>query len=127
MVSLWHACSGIRTESATLSFYGKVRMRQKNSSVTRQKGKSENGCCKKPKHAKFSIKQTFLTPWHAHVCVSGGKNYSFFGKFGVLCFLVTPVLRFALLTFYRLPILKYFTHRMIIYSKILYLALIKVL
>ena len=26
-----------------------------------------------------------------HVCVSGGKKCSFFGKFGVLCFLVTPV------------------------------------
>ena len=35
------------------------------------------------------------------VCVSGGKKYSFFGKFGVLCFLVTPVLRFALLPYCR--------------------------
>ena len=32
---------------------------------------------------------------HTYVCVSGGKKYSFFGKFGVLCFLETPVLRFA--------------------------------
>ena len=32
-----------------------------------------------------------------YVCMSGGKKCSFFGKFGVLCFLVTPVLRFALL------------------------------
>ena len=35
------------------------------------------------------------------VCVSGGKKCSFFGKFGVLCFLETPVLRFALLPYYR--------------------------
>ena len=28
--------------------------------------------------------------------VSGSKKRSVFGKFGVLCFLVTPVLRFAL-------------------------------
>ena len=35
------------------------------------------------------------------MCVSGGKKCSFFGKFGVLCFLETPVLRFALLRYYR--------------------------
>ena len=29
------------------------------------------------------------------VCLSGGKKCLFFGKFNVLCFLVTPVLRFA--------------------------------
>ena len=29
----------------------------------------------------------------AYQGVSGGKKCSFFGKFGVLCFLVTPVLR----------------------------------
>ena len=33
----------------------------------RQKGESQNGCFKKTKHAKFSLKQTFLTPWYAHV------------------------------------------------------------
>ena len=31
-----------------------------------------------------------------YVCVSGGWKCSFFGKFGVLCFLKTPVSRFAL-------------------------------
>ena len=36
-----------------------------------------------------------------HVCVSGGKKCSFFGKFGVLCFLVTPILRFAGLPYCR--------------------------
>ena len=38
---------------------------------------------------------------NTYVCVSGGKKCSFFGKFGVLCFLETPVLRFALLPYYR--------------------------
>ena len=33
--------------------------------------------------------------------VSGGKKCSFHGKFGVLCFLETPVLRFALFPFYQ--------------------------
>ena len=37
----------------------------------------------------------------------GVKKCSFFGKFGVLCFLETPVLRFVLLPYYR-PLFKYF-------------------
>ena len=36
-----------------------------------------------------------------HVCVSGGKKCLFLENFGVLCFLETPVLRFALLSYYR--------------------------
>ena len=51
-------------------------------SVIRQKGEYQNGCFKKAKHAKISEKQIFLT-------------------FGVLCFLETPVLRFALLPYSR--------------------------
>ena len=38
--------------------------------------------------------------FHTCVCVSGGKKCSFFQQFGVLCFLVTRVLRFALLPYY---------------------------
>ena len=38
---------------------------------------------------------------HTYVCVSGGKKLSFFGKSGVLCFFVTPVLRFVLLPNYQ--------------------------
>ena len=34
-----------------------------------------------------------------HVCVSGGKIYLSLGKFGGRCFLVTPVMRFALLPY----------------------------
>ena len=37
------------------------------STVIRQKGESQNGCFKKTKHAKFSEKRRFLTPWYAHV------------------------------------------------------------
>ena len=62
------------------------------SSVIRQKGESQNGCFKKIKHAKFSKKQTFLPPWYTR---------TFFGKFGVHCFLETPVSRFAFLPYYR--------------------------
>ena len=41
-----------------------------------------------------------ISKWR-YVCVSGGSKYSFFGKCGVLCFLVTSVLRFALLPYHR--------------------------
>ena len=38
---------------------------------------------------------------HTYVCVSRSKKCSFFWKFEVLCFLVTSVLRFALLPYHR--------------------------
>ena len=38
---------------------------------------------------------------HTYACLSGGKNCSLFGKFGVPCFLETPVLRLALFPYYR--------------------------
>ena len=38
---------------------------------------------------------------------SGGKKYLFFGKFGGIFFLETPVLRFVLLSYYR-RVLRYF-------------------
>ena len=36
---------------------------------------------------------------NTYVCVPGGKKRLFFGNFGVLSFLETPVLRFALLPY----------------------------
>ena len=42
----------------------------------------------------------FLIRTRTYVCVSGGKKYSFFGKFGVLCFLET---RFDIRPFALLP------------------------
>ena len=69
-------------------FNGKLitQFRNTSSSVIRQK-KNE--------------KRTFLAPDTHTVCVSRGKKCSFFGKFDVLYFLETPVLRFALLPYYR--------------------------
>ena len=50
----------------------------------------------------FPKNKNFLRPdTHTYVCVSGGKKFLSFGKFGVLCFLVTPALRFALLPYYQ--------------------------
>ena len=70
--------------------------------VIRQNGKYQNGCFKKTKLVKYAKKRTFLTPWYAPVYLGiGGKKYLFFGKFEVLCFHETPVLRFALFPYYR--------------------------
>ena len=55
------------------------------------KGRILKGYFKKTKYAKFSEKRT----------LSGGKQCSFFGKFGVLCFLEIPILRFTLLPYHR--------------------------
>ena len=67
-------------------------------------GESQNRCFKKTKRAKFSEKWAFLTHWYEHLCVrirGGGEKCLFFREFGILCFLETPVLRFALLPYYR--------------------------
>ena len=48
----------------------------------------------------FLKNEHFLPPdTYTCVCVLGGKKCSFFGKLGVLCFFVTPVLRFTLLAY----------------------------
>ena len=51
--------------------------------------------------AKGRISKRVFQENKTYVCVSGGKKCSFFGKFGVFCFLETPALRFALLLYYR--------------------------
>ena len=66
-----------------------------NSSIKRQKGEYQNEGNKKTKHAKFSEKQTFLTPWYAHV-----RNFRFFAKFGMFWFFVNSISRFAFLSYY---------------------------
>ena len=69
------------------------------SPVIRRKDETQNGGNKKTKHAKFSEKRPLLTLCYAHIRVRiKGKKWSFFRKFGVLCYLVTSVLRFALFT-----------------------------
>ena len=54
----------------------------------RQKGKPQNVCNKKPKHAKFSEKQTFLTLWYTH-------------RILLSMFSWTLVLRFSRLPYYQ--------------------------
>ena len=57
----------------------------------------------KTKHAKFSEKTNISYPLiRACTCAyQWGKKCSFVKRFGVLCFLETPILRFALLPYYR--------------------------
>ena len=73
----------------------------KYHSVLRPKSESQNGCNKKTKHTKSSEKPTFLFPKYIYVHVRIRKYQClFFGKFDVPCFLVTSILRFALLPYY---------------------------
>ena len=56
------------------------------------------GVSREQSKPKFPKNKHFLHPdMHTYVCVSGGKKCLFFGNFGVLCSLETPVLRFAIL------------------------------
>ena len=45
--------------------------------------------------------QLFSPNTHRYMCVSVDKKCLFFEKFALLCFLVTSVLRFSLLRYYR--------------------------
>ena len=54
------------------------------------------GVSRKQSTPNFSKNEHFLAPDK-----SGDKKCLFFRKFGVLCFLETPVLRLALLPYYR--------------------------
>ena len=57
--------------------------------------------CQTSKTGLSAINSSISQKNELYVCVSGGKKCCFFGKFGVRCFLETPVLRFALLPYYR--------------------------
>ena len=74
------------------------------SSVTMQKGESQGGCFKKTNCSQIFRKRNISYPLiRTRTCVSVGEKCLFFGKFGVLCFffLKKPVLRFAVLPYYR--------------------------
>ena len=50
----------------------------------------------------FQKTNIFYPLIHTHLCAyQGVKNVCFFRKFGMLCFLEAPILRFALLPYYR--------------------------
>ena len=60
------------------------------------------GVSRKQSTPNFPKNEHFLPPdTHTYVCVTGAKKCLFFGKFGELCFLKTPIMRFAFLPYYR--------------------------
>ena len=62
----------------------------------------KTGVSRKQSTPNFPKNEDFLPPdTYTYVCVSRSKRCSFCETFGVLCFLETPVLRFALLPYYR--------------------------
>ena len=79
-------------------FLAMFLLSQDNSSAIRQKGESETGVTEKQSRPNFpKINYFLLRNRRTYMCASGGKKCSFLGKFGVLRFLVIPVLRSALL------------------------------
>ena len=65
-------------------------------------GNKTNRRILKQSPSNFPKNEHFLQPdTRTYVRVSGSKKCLFFGKFGVLCFPETPVLRFAILPYYR--------------------------
>ena len=80
-------------------------MQYLNLSVRGKRADLKTGVSRKQSTPKLPKNKHFLPPdTHTHVCVScvsGSKKCLFFGNFGVLCFLETPVLRFVLLPCYR--------------------------
>ena len=68
-----------------------------NTLVIRRKVESQDDATNKQSTLNFPKNEHFLPPdAHTNVCISGGKKCLLFGKFGVLCFLVTPVLRLVI-------------------------------
>ena len=62
----------------------------------------ETGVSRKQSTSNFPKIEHFLPPdTHTYMRLSGDRKCSFFGKFDVLSFLETPVLRLALLPYYQ--------------------------
>ena len=63
------------------------------------------GVTRKQSPPNFPKNEHFLPPdthtFTRSCSYQGGKKCSFFGKLGMFCFLVTPISRLALLTYYR--------------------------
>ena len=126
----WGTIAALNYATAVMSWYFTSKDLKKRTNVNislliRQKGRSQNGNlvpsgsfryrrirrgCQngfrrkesRPNFPKTNLSYPLIRVhvWTC-VCVSEGEKYSFFGKFGVLCFLLTTVLRFALLSYSR--------------------------
>ena len=72
-----------------------------NSSLIREKGEPQRWLQEKVHQIFQKMNISYPPDTHTYVYVSGGMKCSFWGKYGVLCFLLTTVLRLALLSFYQ--------------------------
>ena len=86
-----------------ISDHYRISLVIKNNRTNRKaEGRISKRMSKKTKHAKFAEKKKISHSLiRTRTCAQQGVNIHFFGKFGVLFFLVTRVLRFALLPYYR--------------------------
>ena len=71
------------------------------SSVIRQKGESQNGCFKKDKACQIFRKTNISYPLIRTCAYQGVRNVRFSENLACFVFFETPVLRFALLPYYR--------------------------
>ena len=90
----------------SLTLYSLFKCHQRESGSRKGwvllKANLKMGVSRKQSTRNFPKNEYFLPlDTHTYVRVSGGKKYSFFGKLGMLYFLETSVLRFALLPNYR--------------------------
>ena len=80
----------------------KVTMQHRKTNIVGNKAKRRisKQVFQENKASQIFRKTNISYPPDMHIYVSGGKKCSFFRKFGVLFFVETSVLRFALLTYY---------------------------
>ena len=89
------------------AIYGKTFKRANLWSLEKVVGNKAKGRISKRAFQEKKARQIFRKMNISHplirtrTYVSGSKKCSFFGKFGVLCFLKTPVLRLPLLPYHR--------------------------
>ena len=105
--NMWIACWNLLTSFAK-KLYRRCLTGFYIPSLVKQKDGSQNGGNNKTKHAKFSAKSSLSYPlirkstlMHTRTyAYQGVRNVRFPGTFGMFCFVVTSVLRFALLPYY---------------------------
>ena len=93
-------CDHIQNSKGYFFIFSKKEVNTLRRQIVNNKAKKANlktGVSRKQSASNFPKKEHFSPPdTHMYVCLSKGKRYLFFGKFGVLYFLETPVSRFAL-------------------------------
>ena len=89
--------------SSKILMLKKVTMQHRKTNIVcnKAKGRISKRVLQENKASQIFQKTNISYPPDMHIYVSGGKKCSFFREFGVLFFVETSVLRFALLPYYR--------------------------